>query len=416
MTEQLFQFLWQFQYFNKDSLQTTAGEAVQIIHTGTLNTNQGPDFINAKIKIGNTIWAGTIELHLKTSHWNKHKHDIDHNYKNVILHVVYEHDDENNPIPTLELQTRISHSLMKRYEMLMSSKAFIPCEKMIDTVSAITVSAWKDRLIAERLTRKNEIIFTYLQENNHHWEKSFWWLLAKNVGSKVNGESFENIAKSISLNILAKHKNSIHQMEALLLGQAGLLNEIFTEAYPVMLQKEYHFLKTKYKLQPPKTSVYFLRMRPENFPTIRLAQLAALIHHSVHLFSKIVEEPDVNKIKNWFVVEPNDFWNNHYTFSGASAYKLKRIGASMIENILINTVIPTLFAYGNFHQNQLLKDRALNWLTQIKSEKNNITKGFETIGFENKNAFDSQSLIECKTQYCSLKNCLKCAIGNSLIR
>jgi hypothetical protein len=213
MTEQLFQFLWQFQYFNKDSLHTTEGEPVQIIHAGTINTNQGPDFTNAKIKIGKTIWAGTIELHLKTSHWNKHKHDTDRNYKNVILHVVYEHDGKNNNIPTLELQTRISHSLLKKYETLMAAKSFIACEKMIDTVPSITVLAWKDRLIAERLTRKTEMIFEYQQQNNQHWEKSFWWLLAKNFGSKVNGESFENIAKTISPNILAKHKNNIHQIE-----------------------------------------------------------------------------------------------------------------------------------------------------------------------------------------------------------
>ena len=416
MTEQLFQFIWQFQYFNKDSLQTTEGEVVQVIHPGTLNSNQGPDFINAKIKIGKTTWAGSVELHLKTSDWKKHNHASDKNYKNVILHVVYEHEGSVENIPTLELQTRISRSLLSRYEELMASQAFIPCENMASNVPQITIAIWKDRLIAERLTRKSEIVSAYLQQNKQHWEESFWWLLAKNFGAKVNCEAFEAVAKSIPVNILAKHKNSLQQLEALLLGQAGLLNETFTDPYPVMLQKEYRFLKTKHKLQENIIPVHFLRMRPGNFPTIRLAQLAALIQNSAHLLSKIIEEPSLTEVRKWFAADANDFWHYHYKLDDASVYKPKNIGTSMIDNIIINTVAPMLFAYGSVHQNQKLKDRAIQWLTETKAEKNSITKGFEALGFENKNAMDSQALIELKNQYCNLKKCLNCAIGNSLLK
>ena len=416
MTEQLLQFIWQFQYFNKNSLHTTEEETLQVIHPGTLNTNQGPDFLNAKIKIGKTTWAGSVELHIKTSGWDKHHHTADKNYKNVILHVVYEHDGMNPGIPTLELQTRISRVLLSRYENLTLSQSFIPCEKLVGIVPDITIATWKDRLIAERLMRKSEIVFDALQKNNQHWEESFWWMLAKNFGAKVNSGPFENIAKSIPLKILAKHKSNLQQLEALLLGQAGLLQKSFTDHYPVMLQKEYNFLKTKYSLQPPGEPVHFLRMRPGNFPTIRLAQLAALIQNSAHLFSKIIEEPSVNKVKALFTVNANDFWHYHYRLDDASAYKPKSIGAATIENIIINTVVPMLFAYGSFHQNQQLKDKAIKWITEIKAEKNNITKGFESIGFENQNAFDSQSLIECKTQYCDLRRCLNCAIGNAILK
>lgn len=214
MNEQLLQFIWQFQYFNKTVLITEDGEPIQIIHQGTINTNQGPDFLNAKIKIGTTLWAGSVELHLKTSDWHKHKHTSDVNYKNVILHVVYENDESNGPLPVLELITRISHTLLSRYTQLMLSQTFIPCENMVHTVPAITVSLWKDRLIAERLTHKSGLALQYLRQNRQHWEESFWWLLAKNFGGKINGEVFEAIAKSISIKILAKHKNRLQQIEA----------------------------------------------------------------------------------------------------------------------------------------------------------------------------------------------------------
>jgi len=299
MTERLLQFIWQFQYFNKGELTTTSGEPLQIIFAGQYNTNQGPDFSNAKIKIGTTTWAGTVELHLRTSDWNRHRHQADSNYNNVVLHVVWQDDGLPAHVPVLELNTRVPGVLLQRYEELMQSVSFIPWEKSIHTVRDITWISWKDRLLAERLLRKSEQVEIYLRQNNYHWEETFWWLLARNFGIKVNAEVIEEIARTIPLNILAKNKTQIHQLEALLLGQAGLLTGNFEEDYPVMLQKEYQFQKHKYGLQPCKSPVFFLRMRPGNFPTIRLAQLAMLIHDSVHLFAKIKEATSVQDVKSW---------------------------------------------------------------------------------------------------------------------
>lgn len=427
MTERLLQFIWQFQYFNKNELTTSEGESVQVIVPGQYNSNQGPDFSNAKTLIGNTTWAGTIELHIKTSDWNRHKHQQDKNYDNVILHVVWEDDrdlsfpkdNSNNAslyVPVVELKSRIPKLLLQRYEELMQSVAFIPCEKSITPVRDITWSSWKERLLAERLLRKAGVVEFYLQQNNFHWEETFWWMLAKNFGMKVNGEAFEAIARSIPLTILSKHKSQIHQLEALLLGQAGLLNQDFEEDYPKLLQKEYKFLQNKHGLQPIQIPLFSLRMRPGNFPTIRLAELAMLVHESAHLFSKIKEAASAKEIKQFFEVTANDYWHYHYQFDETSAFKKKRTGASMIDNIIINTVAPVLFAYGNYHNENKYKDRALQCLEQITPEKNLITDGFKRLKVENKNAWDSQALIELKNEYCIKKRCLECSVGNAILK
>ncbi|MCH5721210.1 DUF2851 family protein [Niabella hibiscisoli] len=292
MNENLLQFIWRFQYFNKRNLFTVQGDPVEIIHPGTLNTNQGPDFSNARIKIGSTLWVGTVELHIKTSDWLKHGHSQDDNYKNVILHVVYENDITGNELPLLELSGLIPGILINRYNSLMLTQRFIACEQLIDKVDALTISSWKDRLVAERLQRKAVLIEDYLSCNKHHWEESFWWLLARNFGTKTNAEAFEAIAKSISIKLLGRHKNNLIQLEALLLGQAGLLSKSkYQDKYVLLLDKEYTFLKAKFKLRPVVFPVHFLRMRPGNFPTIRLAQLAALIHNSAHLFPIFSKNP-----------------------------------------------------------------------------------------------------------------------------
>jgi len=416
MTERLLQFIWQFQYFNKSELQSTSGETIQVIFPGTYNTNQGPDFNDAKIKIGKTTWAGNVELHLLTSDWNRHNHQNDKNYNNVILHVVWEDDFPDYSMPVLKLNNRVAKILLQRYEDLMNAQGFIPCEKIISSVKPIVLQSWKERLLAERLIRKSAIVEKYLDQNNHHWEETFWWLLARNFGIKINADAFETMARSIPLNILAKHKNQIHQLEALLLGQSNLLNEKFKEDYPIMLQKEYGFFKNKYKFRQNTYTLFFLRMRPGNFPSIRLAQLAMLIHDSEHLFSKIRESNSVKDVKKWLDVTANDYWHYHYRFDEPSSFKKKNLGAGMVDNILINTVCTVLFAYGHFNKEQRFKDRALQWLEEISAESNSITKGFEQTGLKNKNAHDSQALIELKNEYCSKKRCLDCAVGNALLK
>lgn len=422
VTERLLQFIWRYQYFTKTGLTTTDGETLQIILPGQYNQNQGPDFTDAKIIIDNTTWAGSVELHINASDWKKHKHENDRNYNNVVLHVVWDDDGpgcpykETNAIPVLEIKSKVAKILLDRYEELMHSPVFIPCEKSIHVVRDITWKSWKERLLAERLLRKAAVAENYLQQNNSHWEEVFWWLLAKNFGMKVNAEAFEAMARSLSLNILAKHKNQIHQVEALLMGQAGLLDKNFGDEYPLLLKREYKFLKLKYNLQPIHVPLYSLRMRPGNFPAIRLAQLAMLVHQSSHLFSKIKETESAKDIRQLFEVTANDYWHYHYQFDEASSFKKKRTGTSMTDNIIINTVAPVLFAYGNYHNENKYKERALHCLEQVSPERNTITKGFEKLTIENKNAWDSQALIELKNEYCSKHKCLSCAVGNAILK
>jgi hypothetical protein len=417
MTERLLQFIWQFQYFNKTELATTAGEVVQIIFPGQYNTNQGPDFSEARIKIANTTWAGNVELHFRTSDWEKHNHHNDENYKNVILHVVWEDDrSEHMNIPVLQLKERVPKILLRRYEDLMNAAGFIACEKSVLPVRDIIWKSWKERLLVERLSRKAEAVETCLQQSNYHWEESFWWLFARNFGIRVNADSFEAMARSIPLTILAKHKNQVHQLEALLLGQAGLLKEEYEEDYPVMLKKEYEFYKNKYSLKPIPNKTFFLRMRPGNFPTIRLAQLAMLIHGSVHLFSTIKETVSISGVKKWFDITANDYWHYHYVFDQPSPFKKKKLGPTMIDNIMINTIAPILFAYGSYHKENKYNQKAMQWLEETSAENNAVSRGFQKLGIENKNAFDSQALIELKNEYCNKKRCLDCAVGNAILK
>ncbi len=417
MTERLFQFIWQFQYYNKGNLKTFAGEDLQIIHPGMLNTSQGPDFLNAKIKCGDTILAGSIELHIRSSEWQQHKHSDDKNYKNCILHVVWENNrDLQLSMPVLELSNRVSNILLEKYQEMMESNQFIPCEKQLHKINGITITSWKHRLAIERLQQKSNRIKSILKQTNAHWEETFWRLLARNFGTKINADAFEKIAESLPLNILAKHKNRLPQLEALLLGRAGLLENDFTDDYPIMLQKEYRFLSAKYQLKPIHIPVHFLRMRPANFPTIRLSQLASLISESSHLFSLIKEADNLKMIISLFNATANDFWHYHYTFSEKSDFKKKNLGRQMTENIILNTVIPVLYAYGWYNNAEAYKEKALRWCEELAAEKNNITRGFESLGIENKHAFDSQALIQLKNMYCNEKRCLQCAIGNKILK
>lgn len=417
MTEQLLQFIWQFQYFNTGDLKTTAGEPLLILQPGIHNTNQGPDFLNAKITCGETFLAGSIEVHINSSEWQDHGHSADKNYDNVVLHVVWRNNKETGMhFPTLELYNRVSNLLLEKYANLLQAKSFIPCEEQIRTVDEITITLWKERMLIERLQEKAAYAETLLQKNNHHWEEVFWQLLAKNFGIKINSDAFEAIAASVPLNILAKHKNQIHQLEALLMGQAGLLNKNFTDEYPLMLQNEYGFLKKKYSLPDIHFPVHFLRMRPANFPTLRLSQLAALIQQSNHLFSFIKDAENLKETEAKFNVAANDYWHYHYVFEEESGFRKKLLGRQMVQNIILNTVIPVLYAYGWYNNIEAYKTKALRWAEQLAPEKNNITLGFEKLGVANKSAYESQALIQLKNKYCNKLRCLECAIGNKILK
>ncbi|MEO6289991.1 MAG: DUF2851 family protein [Ginsengibacter sp.] len=421
MKEDLLQYIWQFQYFNNKELVTTLGEEIQIQFPGTQNTHQGPDFTEARVKIGNTLWVGNVELHINSKDWNVHRHSSDANYDNIILHVVWNYDTDikdpqNNILATLELQSRVSKILLDKYREFMDIARFIPCENIVQQINELTLISWKQRLVAERLISKSGKVLAILETTNFHWEETFWRIIGANFGLKVNSTAFQRITESLPVSLLAKNKNNIHSIEALLFGQAGLLNKDFDEKYPLMLQKEFKFYKLKYKLQPIDGELFFLRMRPANFPTIRLAQLAVLIYESEHLFSKIRDLQSAKEVKKMLEVTANDYWNYHYLFDVETSFKKKTLGLQMINNIMINTIIPVMFAYGTHHNEKVYKEKAICWLEEISAEKNTITKGFEKLNFVNKNAFDSQAFIQLKNEYCSKKRCLHCAIGNTLLK
>jgi hypothetical protein len=420
MTEKLLQYIWKHQYFNKNDLVTDGGttEQLQILSPGTYNTDQGPDFREARVKIGDRIWAGNVELHVMASDWHKHKHQHDPNYVSVVLHVVWENDlpfTDYEPA-IISLAPRVSKLLLQQYEEWMMSPSFIPCSSQLVSVPDLVWIKWKERLLIERLEKKTKGIYDYLGSNKNHWEEVFWWLLAKNFGITVNRDVFELVARSLPVNIIGKHKNQIHQLESLLFGQAGLLNGRFTEAYPVMLKKEYQFLKKKYGLNPVFAPVHFLRMRPVNFPSIRLAQLAMLLFQSEHLFSKILSVDHLSDLRKMFDITANDYWHYHYRFEETTAYQPKKLGAQMTDNIIINTVVPIVFAYGHYHQDIATKDKVLHWLDMMNAEKNRITTRFYSFGIRCENAFDSQALYELKSKYCDEKRCLECAVGNSILK
>ena len=413
MTEKLLQFIWQYQYYSKVGLYTTKGDSIQIIKPGSINHNQGPDFLNAHLKIAGIDWHGNIELHTHSSFWKKHAHSLDKNYNNVILHVVWQEDEKlNNAIPTLEIQSKVSSVLLNHYNELMHEKDKIPCHNYLPALSKMSWLAWKERLATERLIKKTEEILELLQKNNNNWEETFWQQLAYNFGLKINAAFFKQIATSLPITILSKNKNNILLLEALLLGQANLLNENFSLAFPIQLQKEYRYLKKKYQLKEINGAAFFLRMRPHNFPTIRLAQLAALIQKSNHLFSRIKSLENVNEIRTLFEVCCSTYWNEHYTLlDKVKPSKEKNIGNKMVDLILINSIIPTVFAIGVYYNDDHYKIKAMQWLQEIKSESNATLNTWKDYSIQNKSALDSQALMQLTNNYCKEKKCLSCAVG-----
>lgn len=421
MNEKLLQFIWRFQYFSKQQLYTWQGEALQIEKAGSQNHHQGPDFAGAMIRIGGTKWIGNVELHLLSSDWYRHRHETDRHYANIILHVVWMYDrpvydPAGNEIPTLELQHRIPKLALERYAQMMETMVLIPCNSLLPAIDNLAWCAWKERLAAGRLERRSAQVLSMLKQSNYHWEELCWWMLASNFGIKVNGALFEVMARSLPITLLAKHKNQLHQLEALLLGQANLLHGKYVDDYAVMLQKEYRFLAKKYQLRPVGKQPAFLRMRPACFPTIRLAQLAMLLHTSSHLFSMIREEKDIKKIMLTCMVTANDYWHYHYRFDEATVYQPKHLGKQMAENILINTIIPLLFAYGLYTSEEHYKEKAIQWLYELPAEQNQVTRQWKRTGISNHSSLDSQALLELTNHYCQNKRCLECAVGNGIFK
>lgn len=418
MTERLLQYIWQFQYYNKNELNTASGEELVIVHPGNYNIHQGPDFLESRIKIAGNIWVGNIELHVNASDWHRHQHSLDKNYKNVILHVVWNSDELNavHEIPTLILGDRVPKILLHQYYSWMKGDCFIPCESTIRYADDLVWTNWKERLMMERLERKSDYVLSLLKKNNFHWEEILWWMIARNFGLSVNADAFGEMAASIPYNLLAKHRIQIHQLEALMFGQSGLLDSEYNDKYPAMLKKEYLFLQKKYKLEKILLPVHFLRMRPACFPTVRLAQLAMLIHSTENFFSALLSASSVSAVRMLLNVTANDYWHYHFRFGETTVYKPKILGREMINNILMNTVITILFAYGKYHREPAYQHKAIEWLSDLSPEHNAVITKFRNIGVTIRNASESQSLIELKTQYCDMKRCLDCAIAGAVLK
>lgn len=421
MQEDFLHYIWKHKKINFNNLKTTKGEAIVISSIGQHNFNSGPDFFNAKIKIGEQLWAGNLEIHLKSSDWFLHNHEQDKAYDNVILHVVWDDDTEvfrkdNSVIPTLELKNYTDKSLLNNYEKLLSKKdKWINCENDFALTNQFVLDHWLERLYFERLDRKSNTIQNLLQTSKNDWEAVLFKMLTKNFGLKVNGDAFFSLGNSIDFSIIRKTQSNQQIIEALLFGQSGLLNEEVEHPYYSNLVKEYDFLKQKFNLQNSQVlPLQFFRLRPPNFPTIRLSQLASLYNKHQNLFSKVVKINQREDFYELFKVSTSEFWKTHYTFQKESKASTKMISKSFIDLLLINTILPLKFSYAKQKGEEVNTD-LIELASTIASEKNTIIETFNKLKKVSKSALQSQSLIQLKTEYCDKNKCLQCAIGNSLI-
>ncbi|TSA51217.1 MAG: DUF2851 family protein [Sphingobacteriales bacterium] len=422
MTESFLHYLWKMKLFDAQQLQTTEGEIISVLKTGEHNSDAGPDFLNAKIKIGNTIWAGNIEIHVQSNEWNKHKHQYDAAYENVILHVVFENNGEvktkkGTVLPAMEVKGLFDKNLFQRYESFQLSSQPIPCSNLISSVKAVTITSWLQRVLVERLEKKTKFASALLDKNKGDWELTFYHLLARAFGTRLNADAFQLTAEILPLQVLAKNKKNNLILESLFLGCAGWLNNSFEDEYMKQLQKEFSYQQKKHQITSiEKQHWKLLRIRPASFPTLRLVQLAGLVFQSSHLFSKILETTKISDLKKLFKADCNDYWDTHYLPDKKVTQHETYLSQNFIDLLLINTVIPIVFLYGKQKGDELIQSKALNWLEEIPPETNFITKDWKHAGIKTKSAFDSQALIQLRKFYCDEKLCLKCAIGHSILK
>ncbi|MBP6624682.1 MAG: DUF2851 family protein [Chitinophagaceae bacterium] len=422
MNERLLQFIWKHKLWQtQKQLYTTEGKAMWVLHTGSLNQDAGPDFNHARIKIIDTTWAGSIELHLKSSDWKKHQHQHDPKYNKLILHVVYEDDDQilthdGSYFPTLELRNYLDIQIIDTYYAMMNQVQSIPCKPFLSGIPEIILHQQLDKMLIERLEHKIEHIHKLLSTHTQHLEEICYIYLARGFGLLINQDNFERLASLTPLKLFSKHA-TLFQIEALLFGQAGFLNENTTNEYHQSLSKEYNHLKKLHKLEGMQLHEWkFLRLRPSSFPTIRIALLAKLIFQSSHLFSAILHAKNMKELKLIFTIQASPFWDTHYKFDHSSTHKEKQIGQSFFNSLLINTIIPLLFVYGKIQARESICSHALQLLKDIKAEKNALVDMMRQEGFNITDAADSQAAIQLKKEYCDRKRCLQCAIGYKVLR
>lgn len=428
--EQLLHYCWKHKLWPLEGLQTTDGRSVEVLDPGLHNRNSGPDFFNAKVKIGGTLWVGNVEIHDKSGDWYAHGHERDVHYNSVVLHVVgmVNRDvktQEGNFIPQMVLKVPVS--VHDNYAELLRTDAYPPCYKIIPELTQLMIHAWLAALQTERLEQKTVAIAERARQANGSWEDAFFMTLARNYGFGINGDAFEEWARHIPLQAVGRHRDDLFQIEAIFMGQAGLLElsaiperyqqDTQNEGYFDKLRHEYQFLAHKFSLKPMDSNLWrFLRLRPQNFPHIRISQLANLYYERRASLSALVECKDMVSLADLLRTQVTPYWETHYTFGSESIRSAKHLSASSINLLIINTCIPMLFAYGRHAMREELCDRAFDFLEQMRAEQNHIIRMWQEVGLEVKTAGDSQALIQLKREYCDKRDCLRCRIGSEYLK
>ncbi len=422
MREDLLHFVWKHQKIPMRSLQTTNGKPIFIKKAGTHNHGEGPDFFNARLEIGAQEWAGNVEIHLKSSDWYAHGHERDRNYDNVILHVVWEDDvsifrKDGSEIPTLELKSYLSLDLLNSYKKLLQNakKKFINCERYFGEIDGFLLDNWLERLFFERLQQKSNMVFELLEHSKNDWEKVLFCLLMKNFGLNTNGTAFFAVSQELDFSIIRKISHDQQQLEALFFGMLGLLQNEVQDEYLTRLRMRFDFLKNKFGLQTrvvQKPS--FFGLRPNNFPTIRLSQLAAVYHKKANLFSEVVQLKRLEDIYRIFDVTASEYWNEHYTFGKPSKKSTKKLTKSFVELLVLNTIVPIKFCYAK-KMGEGAHEGLIELVSRVKAEKNRIIEKFDAMGQHTENAWQSQAKIQLYNAYCTKNRCLQCAVGADLL-
>lgn len=419
--EQLLHYVWKHKIFPLKALQTTSGLTVEVIDPGLSNTDAGPDFFNAKLKIDGTFWVGNVEIHTTSSDWYRHGHDKDRAYDSVILHLCEQIDcdvlrSNGELIPQMLLVC--PDEVRTHYEELRQADVCPPCYSILSSLPKLTVHSWLTALQSERFEQKARMIGERLKRCNQHWEDTFFITLARNFGFGLNGDAFETWAGLVPYRAVDKHRDNLFQVEAFFFGQAGLLEGEEGDAYYLQLQKEFRYLQHKFELPlPMDVSLWrFLRLRPDNFPHVRLAQLAYLYHKEQSLFSRVMEAPTPKEVKQLLSTRTSAYWEEHFTFSKPSPRREKTLGEGSKELLIINTVVPFLYAYGLHKADDCLCDRATRFLEELKAENNQIIRLWGGAGILVRTAADSQALLQLRKEYCDKKKCLYCRFGYEYLR
>ena len=418
--EQLLHYVWKHKIFPLKELKTTTGQQVEVIDTGLANTDAGPDFFNAKLKLDGVLWIGNIEIHERSSDWFKHGHHADAGYNSVILHIASEIDTEisrSNGERIPQIQLICPEAVRTNYKELLETDSYPPCYRIIPSLSPFTAHSWMTALQMERFEQKATLLNERLKRCQGNWEDAFFITLARNFGFGLNGDAFETWAHQLPFRAVDKHRNDLFQIEAIFFGQAGILEDSDGDGYYLRLKKEYTYLQHKFGLIPMDASLWrFLRLRPTNFPHIRIAQLACLYHRAYGLLSRIMETETLQGVRDILKGGTSEYWLTHYTFGGSSPSRPKTLSNTSLDLLIINTVVTFLYAYGLHKGNRVLCARAGSFLEELKAENNYITRMWEQCGMKASNAADSQALIQLKKEYCDKKKCLYCRIGYEYLK